>query len=110
MLAHVDGDGDELLGVGADDLLHDGRQVVVLRLSDDVQQLEGDLADLRLYVVFGNLILNEIETRTIRNARDFYNLKKMSWGDQNGNFLIFFSPCRHRVTDIYIKFHIDQNS
>ena len=57
VLAHVDGHRDELLGVGADDLLHDRGEVVVLSLTDDVQQLEGDFADLRLDVNFGNLVL-----------------------------------------------------
>ena len=57
MLAHVDGDRDQLLGVGADDFLHDGRQVVVLRLSNYIQQFERNFADLGLDVRLGNLIL-----------------------------------------------------
>jgi len=57
MLAHVDGDRDQLLGVGADDFLHDGRQIVVLSLSNYIQQFERNFADLGLDVRLGNLIL-----------------------------------------------------
>jgi hypothetical protein len=59
VLAHVDGDRHQLFGVCADDLLHDGGQVVVLRLPDDVQKLEGDFANLRLNVLLGKLVLKK---------------------------------------------------
>ena len=57
MLADVDSHGDQLLSVGADDLLHDGGQVVVLCLPDNLQQLQRDLPDLRLQVFLGEVAL-----------------------------------------------------
>jgi len=57
MLTDVHGDGDELLRVGADDLLHDGGEVVVLRLPDDVEELERDLPDLGLQILARRLTL-----------------------------------------------------
>jgi hypothetical protein len=57
MLADVHGYRHQLLRVGADDLLHDGGEVVVLRLPDDVEQLERDLPDLRLQILARRLAL-----------------------------------------------------
>ena len=57
MLTDIDGHGDQLVRVGADNLLHHARQVVVLRLPDDLEQLERDLPDLGLQVLAGPLTL-----------------------------------------------------
>ncbi len=57
MLADVHGYRHQLLRVGADNLLHDGGEIVVLRLPDDVEQLQRDLSDLRLQILAGGLAL-----------------------------------------------------
>ena len=57
MLTDVDSNRNQLLCVGADNLLHHRRQVVILRLPDDLQQLQGDLPDLGLEILASTLPL-----------------------------------------------------
>lgn len=53
VLGHLERDGQQLLCVGADNLLHDVGQVIVLRLPQDLQQLQSDRLDVGLQVLLG---------------------------------------------------------
>ena len=55
MLADVHCQGDKLLCVGADYLLHHGGQVFILRVPDDRKKLQGDLPDLWLQILLGQV-------------------------------------------------------
>ena len=57
MLTDVHGHWHQLLGISADNLLHHGGQVVILRLPDDLEKLEGDLPDLWLQILLGKVTL-----------------------------------------------------
>ena len=57
VLTDVHGHWHQLLSVGADNLLHNGGQVIILCLPDDLEKLKSDLPDLWLQILLGEVTL-----------------------------------------------------
>ena len=57
VLADVHSNRNQLLSVGTNYLLHHRGEVIILRLSDDLQQLQRYLSDLRLEILLGQVSL-----------------------------------------------------